>query len=173
MTKSLRFYVTRKGNPVNQQHGRAAGDGPGDQGAKQQGRQVHQRGPAAQYCHGGQNLAGVVGGGPGDGHPKEGEKAAPQQQGHDAKGQQPAGEGKGQGHQIAPQQGAQKAAGGQNQQGLPPGQAAKGINGDQIGQSQPQAGQGEENGQRNQPLRHREGQRQGGKHRAAGQPPQG
>ena len=90
-----------------------------------------------------------------------------------AKGQQPAGEGKGQGHQIAPQQGAQKAAGGQNQQGLPPGQAAKGINGDQIGQSQPQAGQGEENGQRNQPLRHREGQRQGGKHRAAGQPLQG
>lgn len=39
-------------------------------------------------------------------------------------------------------QGAQKAAGGQNQQGLPPGQAAKGINGDQIGQSQPQAGRG-------------------------------
>lgn len=51
-----------------------------------------------------------------------------------------------------PQQGAQKAAGGQNQASRRTG--GKGINGDQIGQSQPQAGQ-EEMVSRTT-LRHRE-----------------
>ena len=79
----------------------------------------------------------------------------------------------GQGGQIASHQRAQEAAGDQDGEGLSRGEDTQSVDRDQIGQSQPQSGQGDQDGKRDKPLAHGDGEGQGGQHCAPGKPADG